>query len=320
MIKIFKNNILLQTVIVVAVALASWLMSMHTSTMPAPLDSAPLYNLIYNLLEPYPIACSCIALFLILAEGLLLAMILNDHKMIPQNTILPMLFFVTTMSIGGPSLNPILFVNFVLLIIIHKLLLRGTPYTVSFDTVISVSAWISIASMFFMPAIFLVIPLVMSFIIYNLYHWRSWVMLLLGLLAPYIIYLSILFCCGLPFKTPTIDWHQYASLFQFSTTQLLSCIYFLIAFWSIITVLDTQRERVVIYRKNTSIMLNAAWGALPISIFAAWSGTFSEILQLFAVPFAYTLSLMFLNAKGRKWIWETLFILLIAIPLVVASL
>lgn len=320
MIKTFKNNILLQTVIVVAVALASWLMSMHTSTMPAPMDSAPLYNLIYNLLEPYPVACSCIALFLLLAEGLLLAMILNDHKMIPQNTILPTLFYITTMSIGGINLNPILFINLIILIITHKLLLRGTPYTISFDTVISVSAWISLASMFFMPAILLVIPLIMSFIIYNLYHWRGWAMLLLGLLAPYIIYIAILFCCGLPFKTPTIDLNQYAALFQFSAKPVLSYIYFLIAFWSIITVLDTQRERVVIYRKNTSLVLNAIWGALLMSVFATWSGTFSEIFQLFAVPFAYTLSLMILNAKGRKWIWETLIILLVAIPLVTINL
>lgn len=319
MIKLFKNNILLQIIIILAVALVSWLMTMHSVTMPTPIDSAPLYNLLYTLLSPYPIASSCIAMVLVLGEGLLLTAILNDHKMIAQNTVMPMLFFVTTMATNGFSLNPILLVNLTILIIIRKILLKGTLLTISFDTIISAAAWIAIASMFFLPAILLLVPFVLSFTIYNIYNWRCWAMTILGLLAPYIIYFAVLFIGGLSFQIPTIDWDQFLSLFQFSTTKLLEGIYFIIAIWGVFSILESQRERVVVYRKNTSLVLISVWSSFLMSVFVTWQDNFSGILQLFAMPFAYALSLLFLNAKGKKWIWESLFLITIAIPIITAT-
>lgn len=316
MIKIFKNNILLQTIIIFAFALTVWLLTMHTAIMPEPIDSAPFYNIIYRLLAPYPLASSCIAMILVLGEALLLAIILNDHKMIPQNTVMPMLFFVTTMAANGFSLDPILFVNLIMLIILRKLLLKGSLLTISFDIVISVAAWTSIASMFFMPAILLLIPVLLSFTIFNLYNWRSLAMTILGLMAPYIIYVAVLFIGGITFKLPELDWNQYLSLFRFSTPKLLEGIYLLIAIVGIFSVIDSQRERVVVYRKNTSLILITVWSALLMSVFVTWNDNFADILQLFALPFAYVLSLLFLNAKGKKWIWESLFLITIIIPII----
>lgn len=317
MIKLFRNNILLQFIIIIVFAVIVWFAAFGNTTMPDSSHYALLYGLIHKMLSPYPMIGSIIATLLILGEGLLFTSILYEHKMIPQNTAMPMLFFVTTMAMGGLALTPMLIVNLILLIIINKLLLRGTLLTVSPDKIFSASAWIAIASMFYTQAVLMLVPLILCFITYKLYNWRCGMMILLGFLAPYIIYIAILLAIGFELNETVFTLTDFYQLAKLSPIAILGILYMIFMIYSVFATLDNQYERVAIYRKNTSVVCILLIGGILISLFQPSVLNICTLFQVFAIPFSYTLSILFINAKGKKWIWEILMAATMIIPLTI---
>lgn len=105
MLKSFRNNnIIVQIIVVLAVAGLMWANSFaHPASTPA-LGGGSLYYWLTGALSPT--AANILAFILMLAEGVLLTSILYRHKLIGQGTLLPLLFFVIAMSLGRPMLSP----------------------------------------------------------------------------------------------------------------------------------------------------------------------------------------------------------------------
>lgn len=323
MLKLFKQNVLAQVVIIVIASLAMWLPSMlQHLELPVSVSNAFLFELVMPFVMAHPMVASIVGYLLVLAEGFWFNEILYRFKLIPQNTLLPMLAYVVAMSVGQEvhTLTPMVLANAAILGSCRQLLVPDT-LMVSLDQLFNASFLVALATLLYLPCFTLLLPLVIIFTVHSLYRWRHWVMMLLGFVAPYILvatyyfvtdrlnynfYLtkSDLFNIGFSTETPSVwGWIQQVFFIVFTLCSLL-------------TTISAFGEQTTMNRKNaTVICLPMIAGAMMLF----YSELFPVNGQLFALPAAFVIAQFFLNAKpyqgrrNRSWVFSLLLILYIAI-------
>lgn len=316
MIKIFRTNIIQQILIITLVALLMWVrVFVHQTPMPA--GKSILYAPIYSLLSKLPLLASILGFVLVVAEGFLFNALLYERKMIPSNTLLPTLVYIVAMSITDEmrTLSPIVISNIFIILTLRQLLLSSSLLSISTEKVFGAALLIAMATLFYTPAILFLVPLLIIFIIYQLYSWRDWVIMILGFLAPFVAIFTYFFIAGkmdgmmkllvsemtqLNFGTVQTDILQYAATLFFVLFLVVSLLY----------LPSIASNSVVAFRKNTAVI-----GVLTISSLALmpYYRIFPPNCQLFALPIAFSGSIFLLNVKGKEWIWNTMLTLWLVI-------
>ena len=185
MLKIFRTNIFIQSVIIIVVSLVLWVGAFgHPQPMPM-VGGGQLYYWLTGWLSP--LAGAIIAYLLVVLGGFLLNGMLYRHKMITQNTLMPMLFYIIAMSLGSHTLSPILLGSLLLLLAVDQLMLTNTLLSLPLNKIFGAAACIALATLFCPAMMVFFVPLLMCMFNYSLYGWRDWTMLILGILEPYIL-------------------------------------------------------------------------------------------------------------------------------------
>ncbi|MBR1644142.1 MAG: hypothetical protein IJ684_02070 [Bacteroidales bacterium] len=317
MIKLFKQRGIAQWLILLVSCGLLWSKALYTTAVPMPNDGfAPLYELLYNWLSPYPTAAMAVAWALIVAEGFLLAAMLNDYKLSPVRSLLPALMYIVAMSYHASSLTltPMLVVNLTVILMLRQLLLTGNV-TLPTEKVFNAALFVSLATLFYMPAATLLIPLLISLAVYKMYSWRDWIVTLLGIAAPYIVLVTYYFL------TDQIDFMLY--MFSNDVAELevhvasKSVLHsvanaFFVLFLLVATVATSSHftERTIEIRKNATVVMLVALAAVAMLFF---SRLFPVDTQLFAVPFAFAGTVFLLASKRKLWFFDTLLTTLVVL-------
>ncbi len=315
MVKIFSKNGIGQVIILLLATILLWAKGfIMPVSLPLQDGFAPLYSLLYNWLSPHPLLATMLALLLVLVEGIWLCAMLYNHKLLPSNTFLPLLFFLIAMSYHHSmlTLTPIVLCNLFILLCTQQLL-HGENKNLPPERIFNATLFIALATLCYMPAILLLVPFFIIITTYQLYRWRDWVVMLLGFIAPFIAlityyYLSeqvdyMFYLMGndiahIQFSWQPIGvWHTVADMFII-----------LLMLWCILSKLSTTREGTTDFRRQSTILLTPALGAVLMLFFDV---CFPFNTQLFAIPFTFAASLLFLNAKRRLWAYDTLLVVAI---------
>ncbi len=308
--KVFSKNGIGQVIILLLATILLWAKGFFIPvSMPQQDGFAPLYSLLYNWLSPHPLPATLLALLLVLVEGIWLCAMLYNHKLLQNNTFLPLLFFLIAMSYHHSmlTLTPILLCNLFILLCIQQLL-HGENKNLPPERIFNTTLFIAIATLCYMPAILLLVPFFIIVTTYQLYRWRDWVVMLLGFIAPfialityyyltdqidYMLYLTENNFTRIQFTWHTVGvWHTFADIFII-----------LLMLWCILSKLSTTQEGTADFRRQSTILLTPALGAILMLFFDI---CFPFNTQLFAVPFAFAASLLFLNVKRHVWVYDTL--------------
>ena len=315
MLKLFKQGIAVQLVVILMVVLALWASAfVHPVTLSIPTQYSPIFNLAFGWMERFPMLASGIALILVLGEGLMLNEMLYNKGMVSQNTLLPMFIYVVLMSYGVEShtITPALLVNLVMMITLRQLMQTGQP-NLSVARLTNTALCVSIASMIYLPAAMLIVPLLTIMPIFKMYRWKDWMALLMGLANPYIIWALY------GFMTDSLDvqWSKLCSAFteidlsiQASTMEYVcSAIMLAIAIIMLIGGLSKTGNHTTIYKNNVlvlelpmiaSLLILPYCGIVPVKI--AW----------FAIGITFAGATFFWDAKKRLWIYELMLLVLLA--------
>lgn len=319
MLKLFNRNTLVQVLVIIAATLLLWGRSiLHPPAMVD--DSAVLYHLLYLGLSSLPRLAVIIAIILILLEGLWLNLLLANIGLVSQNSMLPTLLYIIIISAPATTLSPFIFVGGISIAIAHQLMLRTTLLTISTDKICSATALISLASMFYFPALALLISYLLIVINYRLYSWRDWAALILGLAAPYIFLLTILYLSGNLAPWWSGSYYTPSTPTPLSdTARILSIgsnIFFLLLFLvSLISLWSHLSEHPVVWQKNTTTVLLLTLGSIAI---IAIDSRFPVDMRLFALPFTLCSFHLFMPEKAfhsfnrrnrRTWLFDILLIL-----------
>lgn len=312
MLKLFKKGIGVQLTTVVLLAVLMWLgRLMQPVSMPAPTTAAPLYGLVYALLGDLPRTATIVALLLHLATGALLSSMLYDRKMIHSNTLLPMLLYMVTVSVtpAGQTLCPTLFINLVLLWILHLMLATETRFKITQDHVFGVAALLAVLTLFYFPALTMVLPLLIILVfIYKFYNFHDLAILLLGFLAPYVLLFTVAFLNDslVPMlesmRENLTNWSLTAG--HLNTLSLLTYAALLgMLVLSLLFMAGFIGSKTVMHRNNAHIVMLTIIGAL---LLLPYCPHFSTETHGFAIAFAFCGGVWLTNSRTKQRILNLL--------------
>lgn len=316
--RIFRTNVVLQIFIILIVAVLMWI-GVFIHPRPTPIEGGgQLYYWITGLLSP--LASTIIAFVLVIVEGVLLNSMLYRHKMMTQSSLMPLLFYIIAMSIGRPTLTPMLLGSLFLIIGMSQLMLTTTLLSLDLDKIFGASASIACATLFCPAMAVFLVPLIANMFNFSLYGWRDWTMLILGILAPYIVletyyymvdelfYRNYLILYGLT----DINWSVGGSLIDWIGS-LIFLLLFVVGFGS--TVINGQ-NKTINFKKNLTAILLFTVGSI---LFTLYTHIFPIHTQAFAIPFALCTTLLFVDPKRDVW-WQNLIFVLVIVAFVIWNL
>ena len=315
MLKIYRTNIFMQSVIIIVVSLVLWVGAFgHPQPMPM-VGGGQLYYWLTGWLSP--LAGAIIAYLLVVLGGFLLNGMLYRHKMITQNTLMPMLFYIIAMSLGSHTLSPILLGSLLLLLAVDQLMLTNTLLSLPLNKIFGAAACIALATLFCPAMMVFFVPLLMCMFNYSLYGWRDWTMLILGILAPYILMETYFFLVDQMF------YRNYLILYSFTDISLRvdadwidwvgSSIFLLTLFVGMGAAFLNSQNRNINFKKNISSILLFLFGSF---FYTLYTTIVPVPTQAFALPFACCATSLFIEPKRKELGSNIIFLLLIIVFIV----
>lgn len=146
-------------------------------------------ELVHLLIGDRPLVAAIVAMNLVLLQAILLNNIVNANKISAFNSFFPGLFFVFMASCIPDFLRlsaPMLATTFVLFAI-DQLLKTWNAQKEASGRIFNVGFWIAIASLFYMPAIWLLFAAIAGLNLLRGFDLRERLMVFCGLLTPYLL-------------------------------------------------------------------------------------------------------------------------------------
>lgn len=307
MLKIFRTDVFLQIVVIIVASAVIWVKTFMDPLPIYPDSGGQLYYWLTDLLSP--LWAAIIAYILILLEGLLLNTILIRHKIINKSTLIPMLFYVLAMSTQTPTLTPILMGNLFVILCIDQLMLTTTLLSITIDKTFGAAACIAMATLFCPAMAVFLVPLIINMINYSLYGWRDWLMVLLGLMAPYILLETYYFVNDELFYRNYLLWFWLSDLhFRMggNTMDWICSIAFLfILLIGILSAYGNSQNRNINFKKNSTAVMLFTIGSL---LFTLYTQFFPVPAQAFAIPFSCCATAIFIESRRKEFGLNILFL------------
>ena len=311
MLKIFRTDIFTQAILIVLVAVGMWV-GVFINPRPIPVEGGgPIFYWLTGRLSP--LWGAILSLILVLVEAFLLSAMLYRYKLIPQNTMMPSLFYVIAMGLGSPTLTPLVLGNLFLIFAIGQMMLTSTLLSISTDNIFASAALLAFATLLCPPMVVFFVPLFINMFNYSIYGWREWTVLILGILAPYIFVETIYYL------EDTFFYRNYLLLYNLTDYQLnihgnpVQWVYS-VGFAIILliglgaSVVDLQSSTVNL-KKNCGAMLIFIIGGI---LYCAYASLVPLDTQAFATSFACCATSIFLKPQKKEFLRSLIFFIIIA--------
>jgi len=324
LISFFKKSYLFQYVFFVWIAGLLWF---GTFIIPSELIPGtdpflqPAYALILKAIGSNGLVGKIIALILVLTGAFLFNQILIKHELVPKNTLIPALVYMTLMSHSDHllKLEPALIAGMLLLYVLHFLFQVYTEED-AYSQIFNSGFLTGVASFIYFPSIFFIFFIWLTFIVYRLYKWREWFIPITGVAIPYMFLLTYFFWFDQLDLVIQAYLTYFGSLFplqfNFELDPLNYAITGIILFlflWSFLKMAADIQEKNISIRKRFGSVFWFFFISFMIYIFADFHDT--SHLILLTIPLSVYISNGFSHLRKKIWI-ELLFgVLLILIIL-----
>jgi hypothetical protein len=150
--------------------------------------SAAVYFIIDVLFGRSLLAFHILALLLVVFQAGFLNLTLIANKSYKETTFIPSLVYILLMSLffDQMTLSPVLMSMTFIVLVIHHLALHLENKS-NDETILKAGLTIGIASLFYLPAILFLIPLVVAFAIFTATSLRKYFLLLYGVMLPFLL-------------------------------------------------------------------------------------------------------------------------------------
>jgi len=309
MFRLFSRlGIFLQLIVVLGVAALLVLPAFsHPLTLWPVRDSLLLYSLIENALIDSPILGISVAPVILLFQAFFLYFFAISNDLHPRDSLLPVLFyFLLSASLTESILFSPALAASVLLLTSLFLILRMHGSRLTFQQVFSASFCVSVATLFYPPAIIFLLFIWLSFLTYRIGSWREWVISFIGFIIP-VIYLSTYYFWKGQLQVFITNYDNLFSSLTPEFPKLRLWQFIFLGFAGVIVLMALFRQVVLIQDKLIKIR-RKTWIFIDFSIVAALSGflsgsDFSGHLVILAIPGALFLANMFTDKK-QSWTYE----------------
>ncbi len=319
--RISKLGFLIQFVLFLALAFILWLPTFVHPVVPMHIASeGPLYNLLTIWLIKMPFLSVCLAFALVLSLSFFLYIIGSVNDLVARENFLPAIFLLFLLSWNERLLvlHPLLPAGLLILLSIQTIMgMYGQqePYRQAFTA----SASIGMASLFYLPAAYLILMLWFSFITYRIGSWREWIISLIGFLLPFVYLLSWLFWndnfrIGVlsiitSINNPGIGMYNLKPI---EISWLLASALVLII--TLTSVLNVIQDKLISLRRKSFIMINFSIACVFMVLLSGSPVFYSH--QLFFLPLAFFMAASLSLIKKRLFL-EIFLLLFIAFIVII---
>lgn len=324
MFRLFSRlGIFVQLIVVLCVAIVLVLPAFSHPLLPLPArDNFMLHSLYTKVLIDSPIIGISIAPAILLFQALFLYFFAISNELHPRKSLLTVLFYFLIAASLAESivLSPAL-VSSVFLLISLYLIVKIYGSTQAYKQIFSASFCVSVAALFYPPAIIFMFFIWLSFLTYRIASWHEWVISFIGFFIPVLYLFTYYFWIG----ELQIFITNYSSLFsnltnEFPKFRLWQLVY--LGFTYVVLIMASLRQIILIQDKLISIR-RKTWIFIDFMIFAAISSImsgngFASHLAILAIPGALFIANMFIGKKAN-WTFE-IFSGLMLILLLIARL
>ena len=310
LIGIFKSNNKLINLLIVLLVATLWLPLFWSDTSIISSDGS-LFNVISGV-KDFPILNFTLSVILIGVQGIYLNFIVNQFKLVKNNTHLVALFFVVLNGLSATFLvfNQLIIANIFVLFTLHQLLALydvKNLHSLSFN----IGLVIGVGSLFYAPLVVL-FPLLWFVLIYTgTPQWRVFVISIFGLIVPFIFHTSYYFLIGeISIAAAILSINQGVFTEVISIQQIPIYIYVVVVlgFLSGIKLLATLgKSGVKVKKMKVSILVMIL--LFILTLFFKGKDIIA-VLVFIAAPVSVFMADYF-NEIKRVWFAELLFLLLI---------
>jgi hypothetical protein len=166
----------------------------------------PLSKLVFKVTGYQTFFSKILALALVLLNALILSRMNIVYNFIRARTYLPAVIYILLLSFLDElqMLTPALMASVFVILAINKLLYTFKKEKLAIQ-VMDASLLVSLASLFYFPAIFLLTYIWIGLVILRPFRWREWAFTLFGMIVPYLFMAGIYFIAGIPMQLPLKD-------------------------------------------------------------------------------------------------------------------
>ncbi len=311
--RISKLGFFIQFLLFLAVASLFWLPAIMDPGPPMHIPSeGPLYTLLSQWLTGMPVFSVCFALLMVLVMCIFLYAICSSNDLVTRENFLPAILYMVLLSWNASLLvlHPLLPAGILAMISVYTLM-RMYGQQDPYRQVFTATACIAVASLFYMPAMYLLFMVWFSFLSYRISGWREWLITLIGFLFPF-IYLASWYFWNDEFlsgmlkvldaiddpgigvnnlKAPDIFWLLASALVLLTT---------------MFAVINAIQDKLINLRRKTFILINFSFASLIMISLSGSPVLFSH--QMFFLPLAFFMTAI-LNFVKKGLFYEIILIL-----------
>jgi len=270
-----------------------------------------LYKLIKLLSNNNEYVLSILSITLIIIETFLIINIINNSKIVREETFISGYIYLLIMFALPNNLipHPVIFANLFLLLSLREIFILWDIKN-NYSNLFNTGIYVSISSLFYLPSAITLIFVYLSLIVYTTYKWREWVIPLMGFLLPY-LYVFLYYY----FINDIRSIENIFSSFKFTPHLFLpenkyQIIYYIfiviITLIGIFSLLNHISEGIIKIRKYKSIILMLSLTVILIIILYGWQ---NYKINYFSIPLTFLLTHYLLLKKKKKYMEEIILFL-----------
>lgn len=317
MYKFFNKNLIVQTIIMVALIIFSIFIIFGNITMEVPSGVDPLYQFLYSLLYNQTGVLRTVVILSLIIQVVMLQLVFKKNNFLDSASLFPAIWFLAYLIAGNflQEISPLFFVNF---IIVFLLYLNINYESVSIKNSVFLSG-ICVGISFFIDftSFLLLFFVIFSLVINRFSKGKDIFIAIFGLLIPIIYFFSYgFFTDNLLMIIPTFqDFHFFGITSFFSDFKLVDLFFMIllviILFYATVSLRISFSNKLIVMRKRL-ITINI----LTIVLFLAFllSGNhYPHLLLYLLIPVSIYFPLIQDNKK--RWIFNDVILLLLLIVL-----
>lgn len=260
-----------------------------------------------------------VAFVLLLMQAIVFNSVLVENPLFSKSVFLPALIYVILMSHNPANLilHPALIANFFLIFSL-KNLYNTYEKKEALREAFNASFWVAFASLFYLPAIYMLVLIWSAFLIFRINAWREWLISIIGVSTPYLLLVTGFYLTdGMDFLRAY--YPDNLSWIWTNLTARLADYIFWPAFLILILVayfkFSTERvDKIISVRKGFAVV-NAFLVIAATSILFSGPNPHQHAFLLFP---ASSVIIAYYFIEMKRMIWpEVLFLLLLASIVVV---
>jgi hypothetical protein len=261
-----------------------------------------------------PVLNITFAAIVVFAQALLFNKIINNYNILGKSGFLGALFYIVASSVFAPFLflSPPLFCNFFLLYVLHKILSEyKNPDSIS--SMFDLGLIIALGTLIYFPFVLFLLFLWLSLIILRPFNWREWLSVIIG-------FITVIFFLGVYYfwNERLLDfyeiWRPLANTFpliiKIQITDYIVLFPIVACLLLGIGYIRQNFFKSFVHVRKTFQLLFFLFIIAGLSFYLKTDFRINHFL-LCVIPVATVLAYYFASAK-IKWIYETLFIVLIS--------